>query len=514
MKRVVKDEDLRRKMKEAINLLCDTVKMTLGPKGSNSIIDHSMFSPFITNDGVTIAENIESDDEVINTILEIAKESSIKTNEVVGDGTTTTLVLLQSIFENGLKEINAGVNPILLKKELDNTLDELLKFITSKSRKPTKEELIHIACVSSNDDEIGKIVSQAYAKTKEKEAIIIKESDTHETSINFLKGYLMSSELASNYFLKENETLEFQNPYILLIDDVLEDLNDIADILNKIILEKQNLIIFADNYNELVINEVVSYNLNNNNKIVLLKNVGYGDEKQNILDDIKIITDASIIKNYDSIDSRSLGTIKNIKITSLYVIMSYFNSPQIKKRYKELKKIKRKGIENNDLRKRIAMFNYGCVEILIGAKTATERREKKMRFEDALWAVSSAYEGIIPGGGLILLELSDILKADSIGKKIFKNSLSSPFEQIIYNGGGDIKLIKQNIKELNYDVLYNLNTENFESVKNTKIIDPTKVVINSLLAATSIASMLLTTTSLIINERRNNIDVANEYNEL
>ena len=232
MKKVVSGNVLKEKMIEAIDLLCDTVKVTLGPKGNNVIIDHSNFSPFITNDGVTIAENIESDDEITNTILELAKEASIKTNEIVGDGTTTTLVLLQSIFKEGLKVINEGVSPIILKQEIDESLNKIIELLKSKSRKPTNNDLLNISTISSNDKKIGKLIYEAYLKTQNKDAIKIIETNDIDCSLNFIKGYNFETVIASPYYFNEFKEINITNCKILIIDKTLEGIEEVANVLN------------------------------------------------------------------------------------------------------------------------------------------------------------------------------------------------------------------------------------------------------------------------------------------
>jgi len=514
MKKVVSGNELKLKMEEAVSLLCNTVKTTLGPKGSNVIIDHSLFSPFVTNDGVTIAENIESDDEIINTILELAKEASIRTNETVGDGTTTTLVLLQSIFDNGKKLIEAGVNPIVLKNELMNSLNNIIDSIKEKSKIPTKKELINIAMVSANDENIGKNVSDVYFKVKNKSAINIKEGDSYKTHINYLKGYIISTNLASNYFLKDLYEIKYDDAYILLIDNFLNELEDVVDVINYIIYNKKNLIIIAKDYNELVINEILSLNIDNNINIILLKNPEYGLKEISVLKDLSVISNAKIIEKVEGVSIRDLGKIDNIIINLNETIISFKMNNQISNRIKEIKKeIK----SNNDLdfiNKRMSMFDNGLANILVGGFTNTERREKKMRYDDSLCAINSASLGVLPGCGLIFLDISDKMVIKNNGDLILKKALISPFEQIIENSGENKKEIYKFIKDNNFKVLYNVNNSLFEKIEETEIIDSTEVVINSLISATSIASILLTTTNIVINEYQNNLNKEIGYNEL
>ena len=507
LKQVVNGQELKTKMQEAINLLCDTVKITLGPKGNNVIIDHSNFSPFITNDGVTIAQNIESDDNVINTILNLAKEASIKTNETVGDGTTTTLVLLQSIFNNGLKAIEE-INPLLIKKEIDETLKKIILEINKKSKKPTKKQFKYIASNSANDQEIGDIISKCYTKVKTKEAIKIVECDNSKNSFSFLEGYNFSTVLASPYFLKDNKELTFNQPYLLLINDYLDDINSITQVLNKIITENKPLVIMALDYSDNLINEIISLFLENELKICLLKNPEYGIKQYKIFKDLSIISNSQIyLKENIKI---TLGTLKKISITNEFATIEFNKSNKYIESLKDDFDYTDNELDKEFYLKRLAMFSHGIAEIKVGAPTITERREKKMRFDDALCAIDCAAKGMIPGGGITLLEISEKIESNTIGSKILKEALKEPFKQIMQNSVIDHKSISNKIKENNYSILFNVTKNEFENINKTQVLDPTLVLINSLINACSIATMLLTTSSLIINEY-NTINKNDEY---
>lgn len=501
-------------MEEAIDILCNTVKITLGPKGNNVIIDHSSFSPFITNDGVTIAENIESEDEVINTILTLAKEASIKTNDVVGDGTTTTLVLLQGIYKEGLKLINKGYNPIILKKELNNYLNKLIKNIKTLSYTPTNKELYNVALTSSNDKEIADNIYESYTKTKNINAINIKEIDNNKSYIEYLNGYRFETILASNYFLNEQKSIEYNKPNILIINNKLDNIECISEILNEIIKNKNSLIIISDDYNEDIINDLVSLYLSNEIKICLLKTPSYGYKAHKILKDISIISNANIIKN-NYITLNDLGYINNIVINNEEVILSFNYNKEINNLINEIKDDN----NTNDLDKdfndlRISMLSNTVANIYIGANTTTERRELKMRYIDTLHAIDVSKNGILPGSGITLLKLRNniILKNDI--DKLFYNILYLPFKQILNNSGINDIEIYENIKNNNYNILYNINKLDYENINNTLVIDPTLVIINTLKNAVSISSMLLTTSHLIINEYNNNLNRINDYNEM
>ena len=509
MKKIINGEELYKNMEYAVNLLCNTVKVTLGPKGNNVIIDHSNFSPYITNDGVTIAENIESDDEIVNTILTLAKEASIKTNEMVGDGTTTTLVLLQGIFNEGLKLIRGGVNPIILKKELNESLDKIIDNIKKLSKKPNKKDLLAIANISANDNIIGKNIFDAFTKTKSINAINLVEFDEANDKLEFLKGYRFETLLASNILLENKETT-LNNSKIIIVDNILNDINEISVIINNILDNKDNLIIIANDYSDLFIENIININMEENIKVILLKSPEYAIKQKEILIDICVITNSRIITN--TISLNDLGYIKNININNDTTTIYFDSNLNIVKRIEELKKDKNN--EQSFIDKRIAMFNNTLSNIYIGANTTLERREKKMRYIDSLHAISTSLNGILPGEGLSLLKIQNDLKVLNNGDKTFKSTLDLPFKNIMINSGLDENNIIEQIKKYNYKTTYNTYTNNYENVDNTNILDPTNVVINSIKNATSIASMLLTTSNLIINEYKSSLNKLNNYNEL
>lgn len=491
MKKVIKDKVLREKMLEAIDLLCNTVKTTLGPKGNNAIIDHSAFSPFITNDGVTIAENIESEDEVVNTILELAKESSIKTNEVVGDGTTTTLVLLQSIFKKGIEFIENKYNPIVLKKELNEALKKIVSKIEDESVKPTNKQLKFIASTSANDQEIGSIVSDAFLKVQNKDAIKIRESDSNITEIIYRKGYNMETLLASPYYLQNSKDIEVDDPYILLLNDTAFDLDSFSNILNEIMESNSELIIIADDYSDALVNEIISLYFSNKIKIYLFKNPSFGLERLTILNNLSLISNASICDNSMNLKFNDLGKVNSIKISPSVTTFSFDN-----KCAKDIK------------------LSEGIVEIKVGAQTETERREKKMRYDDAISAISSSVDGIVLGGGVTFYRISEDLIVKTEGDKILKDALSIPFKQIMINAGEDVEEKLEALKKEKYQKVFNINNSSWELVKETEVIDSKNVVINAIQNAVSIASMLITTTSLIVNEHNNVSGKVRDYTEM
>ena len=500
LKKVITGEELYECEKEAIELLCNTVSKTLGPRGSNAIIDHSLFSPFITNDGVTIARNIESDDERVNTILTLAKEASIKTDETVGDGTTTTLVLLESIFKKGLEKIKEGTNPHKLKKELDEATKEIIERIKKESKIPTQNDYYNIASIAANSEEIGELISNMYLKLNGN--LKIEETNEKETETQIINGYTFETILASPYFFKEECC--HKNPFILIINKRVIDLEEISECINYLIDKKMPAIILALDYSEEVINEILSLNFNGITNVTLLKLPEYGTHQLDILKDLEIISDAKIVKKTDEITFNHLGKCKEIKITKDKVSILFDKERDKLKRYIEkieinLKKEKDE-YELDYLKERYAKLTSGIGIIYVGASTTIEAREKKMRFDDALYALKNTSKGILPGSGLTLLKISEELPYKNDGYTILKEALCKPFFQILENVGLESSFIYNHIKKNNYEILYNVLEEKYEEAKSTKVIDPTKVVINSLENASSIASMLLTTSSLIINE--------------
>lgn len=515
MKKVISGKPLQEKMQESITLLCDTVKLTLGPKGNNVLIDHSLFTPFITNDGATIAKNIESEDEVVNTILEIAKEASLKTNEMVGDGTTTTLVLLQSIYESSLQCIEQGTNPILLKKELDAYLKEVLNVIESLKLEVDKNKMNAIASIAANDEEIGTFLSEVYQKVGSKSAITIEEVEEPMLKVSYQKGYHLETHLASEYFLNEQKEIEYQNASVLIFHDTLLNIEDIAFVLNDCIKNKKSLVIFAEDFEENLIRGIVAMNLEEELNCCLLKISEYGMRKRELEKDLEMITNAKVIEN--SISLENIGFCKRIRITKDKVCLDFETTKKtneyvnlLKEEAKEMKDV----YDQNFYEQRIALFSNGIATIKVGASTKTETHELKMRVEDALCALESAKDGVVLGGGVTLLKVANQIKGDTNAERIFKEALEVPFKQILTNAGVEFKPIKEEIQNSDFQKVYNIQKEKWEEPNSSSVIDSFHVTIQSLKNAVSIATMLFTTNSLVINEYTNNVNKENEYTEI
>lgn len=517
MRKVISGKELEEKMTEAINLLCNTVKKTLGPKGNNIIIDHSSFTPFITNDGVTIAQNIESDDEAINTILQIAKEAAIKTNEIVGDGTTTTLVLLQSIYNSSMEYIRNGENPIILKKELDIILKQIIEKLSNYKIKPTKEMLNKIAQISANDEEIGNLVSKVYNYVENKSSILIKEVDQNSLKYTHLKGYILDTCVASPYFFKNNSEMSFKNAYVLVFNNDLNDINEIGNIINFMMEKNKSFVIFANDFSQSFINDTLSLYLNEQINTCLLKISEYGIKKNDIEKDLEVITNGKVIQNSSNLTIENLGIVKNIYINKDSSRIDFSFNKNIKNYITNIKKEEKRNqdtYEKEFYLKRLSMFTKGIVQLEIGAPTKIELREKRMRLDDAICAIFSAKDGVLPGSSIPLLKIADEINKDSIASKILAQALIKPFEQIMENAGENKDEIKIAIKEKKFELVYNIHSQEYEEFNNTNVLDSFLVTTYSLINACSIASMLITTTSLIINERENNLDKISEYGNI
>lgn len=516
MKKVVRGKELKEKMNEAIELLCGTVKQTLGPMGSNVIIDHSNFNPFITNDGVTIAKNIDSDDETVAAIIEIAKEASIKTDENVGDGTTTTLVLLGSLINLSQEYIEKGVNPLVLKRILMTELDAIIKKLEKLKYEATLDNLKDIAKVSSGDKDIGELVGKILQNVDEKGSITIKEKKNNILDVNYVKGYSCPITHPSEYYFQNKNSINFLESYILIVNDLLDDVESISGILNEAMNSDKALVIVAKDFDDYFVNEIVTLNLEGRVNCFMIKIAEYGLRERIIQKDIEIITGAHIVENKANITGDNVGIIKNLYLDKEVLKMGYEDKNNLDDYIihieAELAKMEN-DFDREFYQRRRAMFTKGMAEISIGAPTKTECHEKRMRLEDAICSTYAAKQGIVLGGGVALLQISESL-GGNYASDIWKEALKKPFEQIMINAALNGEEIKSKIEREDYKVIYNVHTGKYETRDDTNIVDAFLVVRNSLINAGSIASMLLTTTSLVINEYNNNLNKVDDYIEL
>lgn len=510
MKKVISGEELMQVMIKAVNLLCDTTSSTLGPTGNNVLINSSETSPFITNDGVTIANNIESEDKAINTILEIVKEASLKTNEISGDGTTTTLVLLQSIFNLGIEEINKGTNKIVLKNNLLSYMNRIVDEIDKLKKKPSKEDYLSVAKTSSNDKEIANTTTEVYLKMKSKHSIKLEESSNEETYYVNKKGYNIEINNMSSMYFTKNKSIELKNTKILILKGYLDSLESISDIINDILVNDKNLIIFTEGYAETIKNEVLVYYFNHKN-IFVVELEEYASNRDKIEEDIKVLSN-SIIKNidYENVSYSDLGTISNIILKEDEIILMSNNKSSIElinRLKKELNTCK-SDYEKEFINSRISKLENGITTIYVGGTTKAEKREKLMRYEDAICALESASDGGVPGEGITYLKVANNLEIINEASLIIKKSLEKPFEKIMSNLGIKYKDIEESIIENNYELIYDYQENSLISIKESTIIDPVEVIITAFKNALSIAAILLSTSSLVINiEEKDDLNI-------
>lgn len=502
MKKVISGGELQDRILKAINLLCGTVKKTLGPLGKNVIIDHSAFSPYITNDGVTIAENIESDDPVINTILSLIKEAAIKTNEVVGDGTTTTLVLLESIYKLGLEKLQEGTSIYKLKGELEGAVNKVINLLNEEKIVINDSIYTRVATVASGSEEIGKLISNLYLKYND--ALEIKEGILENDTWEEYNGYYFESILASPYFLNGVKELKCSKTYILLVDKVVNNIEILTEIINFVIDNNSSLLIVAKDYGNNVVEEILNFNYENNANIILVKCPEYGYNQVAVLKDMEIFSDATIKRLNSEISKEDLGVVDGLIVNDKVItLINTLNNSRIEKYVNKLSKELNSlndMFEKEFLWERIGKFKNGKAVIKVGGITTSEIKEKKMRFDDALCALNSLKDGALIGGGYSFIKVSDKLDVNNDGLKIIKESLKSPFQQLLSNAGIEASGVLKKIKDSNYSLVYNLAINKYEDVNDTKIIDSYNVVITSLKNACSIATLLLSTFSLVINE--------------
>ena len=494
LKKVISKENYYENLLLAVNTLCNPVISTLGPKGDNVLISNSTNMPFITNDGVTIAKNINSEDEIINAIIEILKEASLKTDEEVGDGTTTTLVLLKSLILKGIKEIQNGEKPIMIKRKLDNYLKEILDLLDKEKIKTNKSTLEKIARTSSADEEIGKLLASSFSKVK---AIKIKESNNYKTYVEKINGYYFDAGVISNSFLMNQKEVVLDNCYLLILDYYVDDINKLSDIYNMMIEKESNLIILADSISEEIKQLTLEINLEHNFKIILLNSIDYVEKKKEIYEDLEILTKVKVKKEQDDLDIKDLGFTKQVKCSLEQTIILGNKSNDLNNHLKKLIKLSKEVKEKyylDNLMERINKLKQKMLIIYVGGYTKTEKKEKMMRFFDALCSLNVCSEGVLYGSGITLLKISE-----EIDDKLIKETLESPIRQILENNNLDDDKIIDEIKKSNYTKIYNVKNDSFEKIIDTDILDAYLVVRKTLETAFSLASMILTTSYLVLN---------------
>ncbi|HCW82264.1 MAG TPA: chaperonin GroEL [Clostridiales bacterium] len=512
--------DARTALESGVNQLADTVKITLGPKGRNVVIDRKYGSPLITNDGVTIAKEIELKDEFENMGAQIIKEVSTKTNDVAGDGTTTAVVLAQAIIKEGSKNVAAGANPIILKRGIDKAVDVCVEKLRKISKPITnKESIAQVASISAGDAVIGELISTAMEKVGNDGVITVEESKTMKTELNIVEGMQFDRGYCSPYMATNMEKMEavLDNPYILITDKKISSIQELLPLLEQIVKTGQKLLIIAEDVEGEALTTLILNKLRGSFNCVAVKAPGFGDRRKAMLEDIAILTGGKVITSELGLELKDatvdmLGRAKQVKVDkeNTIIVEGAGASEEIAQRIKQIKVLAAETTSEYDKEKyqeRLAKLAGGVAVINVGAATEIEMKEKKLRIEDALNATRAAVEeGIVAGGGVALLsavndvkELAATLEGDEkTGALIIAQAIQSPMKQIASNAGVDGSVIVYNVVNSNkanygYDAL----NDRYGDMIKFGIIDPAKVSRSALQNAASVASTLLTTESAV-----------------
>ncbi len=508
--------EAREQLKKGVNALADAVKVTLGPKGRNVIIDKKYGAPHITKDGVTVAKEIELEDVVANMGAQMVKEVASKTNDQAGDGTTTATLLAQIIFNTGLKNVTAGANPMDLKRGIDKAVEMVINDLKKRSKVigDNIEQIEQVATISANNDNyIGKMIAEAMSKVKKEGVITIEEAKGTETTVKVVEGMQFDRGYISPYFVTDAEKMEavYENPYILLYDKKISNMKEFLPILEKSLQTGRPLLVISEDIDSEALATLVVNRLRGSLKIIAVKAPGFGDRRKEMLEDIAILTGATVIseeKGYKLEDAtlEYLGTAEKITVDkeNTTIVSGKGEKSAIEARIGMIKGQIEKTTSDYDkekLQERLAKLAGGVAVIYVGAASEVEMKEKKDRFDDALHATRAAIEeGIIPGGGIAYIRAIETLnnttcvnEDEKIGIEIVRRALEEPLRQIVTNAGQEGSVVVNKVKEGKDDFGFNARTEVYENLYKAGVIDPTKVSRIALENAASIAGMLLTT---------------------
>ncbi len=533
MKELLFGNSIRRKMMDGIELLTEAVKITLGPKGKNVILERNFNTPLITKDGVTVAKEIDLKDKFENMGVQILKEVASRTSENAGDGTTTATVLAYSMIKEGLKYITSGLNPIDLKKGIEKATTEAVKELNKISKKcDTTKEISQVASISANnDDNIGKYIAEAVEKIGKEGIITVEEGKSLEDELEIVEGMQFERGYISPYFItdQEKQVAILENSFILIYNRKIYNIEELITILEAVSKSKRPLLIMAEDVDSEVLATLILNNLRGNIKITAVKLPGFGERRKEILDDIAILTGGTVITEELGLSLKGaslsdLGQAKKIEIQKENTIIiegagdPHDISSRVKNLSNQINKSKSQ-YESEKLQERLSKLSNGVALIRVGAATETEMKEKKARVEDALHATRAAIEeGIVPGGGVALFKIKNIISVlkgenedQNSGIKIVLKAMEEPIKQIINNGGEEAGVILNNIlnnKNINYG--YDVVKRGYFDLISKGIVDPTKVTRTALQNASSIAGLILTTDVGIVNIKKNKDDEGDE----
>ena len=513
--------DARAALEAGVDKLADTVKVTLGPKGRNVVLDKSFGAPLITNDGVTIAKDIELEDGFENMGAQLVKEVATKTNDVAGDGTTTATVLAQAMVNEGMKNLAAGANPIILRKGMKKACDCAVESIASMSSKVTgKDQIARVAAISAGDDSVGEMVADAMEKVSNDGVITIEESKTMHTELDLVEGMQFDRGYVSAYMCTDMDKMEanLDNPYILITDKKISNIQEILPLLEEIVQSGAKLLIIAEDVEGEALTTLVINRLRGTFNVVAVKAPGYGDRRKAMLEDIAILTGGTVISDEVGLDLKEttldqLGRAKSVKVQkeNTVIVDGAGDQDAIAARISQIKaqiEETTSDFDREKLQERLAKLAGGVAVVRVGAATETEMQEAKLRMEDALAATRAAVEeGIISGGGSAYIhaskkvaEMAAQLEGDEkTGANIILKALEAPLFTIAYNAGLEGAVIINKVRESEPGVGFNALTEEYVDMVQAGIVDPAKVTRSALQNATSVASTLLTTESVVSN---------------
>lgn len=519
-KQVLFNEEARRALERGVNALADAVKVTLGPKGRNVVLEKKFGAPTITNDGVTIARDIELEDAFENMGAQLVKEVATKTNDVAGDGTTTATVLAQAMVREGMKNVAAGANPMVIKKGIKTAVDVLVEELKTVSKKvQTKGAKAQVASISAGDEEIGGLIADAMEKVGDDGVITVEESKTMETCLETVEGMQFDRGYISPYMVTDPDKMEavLSNPYVFITDRKITMIQDIMPVLEKVVQQGRELLIIAEDIEGEALATLVVNRLRGTFKAVAVKAPGFGDRRKAMLQDIAILTGAAVIseevgRKLDSATVADLGSASQVRVTKdlTTIVDGAGKKEEIVARVAQIRAQipeTTSDFDKEKLQERLAKLAGGVAVIKVGAATEVELKDKKLRIEDALNATRAAVaEGIVAGGGVALIQVQGALSKikatgdEKTGVEIVKRAIEEPVRQIAFNAGLEGAVIVDTIKRSDSGIGFNALTEEYVDMIAAGIVDPAKVTRSALQNAASIAAMILTTETLVADK--------------
>jgi len=522
MGKIIKfNEDARKALEVGVDILADAVKITLGPKGRNVVLDRGFGAPMITNDGVTIAKEIELKDPIENLGAQIVKEVATKSNDVAGDGTTTATVLAQALIKEGLKMVASGANPVFIRRGMELASKKVIEELTKRAKKvESNEEIAQVGAISAGDVEIGQLIAQAMEKVGESGVITVEEARSLDTTLEVVEGMQFDNGYLSPYMVSDSERMvvEMDNPFILITDKKIANMKELLPILEKTVELGRPMLIIAEDVEGEALATLVVNKLRGTLNIAAVKAPAFGDRRKAMLQDIAILTGGEVISEEKGIkletaDINFLGQAKKVRITkdNTVIVDGLGEKDAIQARIGQIKNSIAETTSDYDrekLQERLAKLSGGVAVIKVGAATETEMKERKLRIEDALNATKAAVEeGIVPGGGTILIQIAKAIEdfklegEEGLGVEIVKKALSAPLRQIVINAGIDAGVVIEKVKNSENGIGFDAAKEEYVDMVKAGIIDPAKVTRSAIQNAVSVSSVLLTTEVAVGNEK-------------